>query len=217
MLKVKSTKSDLHHVKMLCYGESGVGKTVLSSTAPEPLIISAERGLLSLRHLDIPTIEVSTLEDIREAHAYAMSCKQETICLDSLSELAEMLLIQFKGETKDPRQAYGRMADEMATVVRKFRSINKHVYMIAKQSRLTDEVTGKVSYQPLIPGQSFATNVPYLFDIVACLRIGKREKEEYRYLQTQPSIQYVAKDRSGLLDKEEAPDLTKLFTKIVGK
>ena len=34
-------------VKMLVYGESGMGKTMLTATLPRPLLISAESGLLS--------------------------------------------------------------------------------------------------------------------------------------------------------------------------
>jgi phage nucleotide-binding protein len=219
MVMIKTTKRDIHWVKMLCYGESGVGKTFMCHTAPCPIIISAEQGLLSLRKFDIPAVEVANLNDVREA--YKLITKDDTystICIDSLSELSEVLLSEFKADTKDPRQAYGKMADEMAQIVRRFRDIpNKHVYFIAKQNRTTDEVTGKINYGPLIPGKVFAVNLPYFFDIVACLKIGVKDKEEYRYLQTQPSTQYEAKDRSGNLDKVEYPDLTKLFHKITGK
>lgn len=218
-LKITTTKSDIHWVKMLCYGESGIGKTYMIRSAPKPLVISAEKGLLSLRDVDIPVIEVNSMDDVRQAYAYAVKADDiMTICLDSLSELSETLLSEFKSETKDPRQAYGRMADEMGIITRRFRDIpNKHVYMIAKQQRLVDEDSGKVTFCPMIPGRSFSNNLPYFFDIVGCLRLGKREKEEYRYIQTQPTIQYEAKDRSGNLAIQEEPDLTKLFNKIVGK
>jgi phage nucleotide-binding protein len=217
MVQIISTKKEIHWVKMLCYGESGVGKTSLCATAPAPLIISAEQGLLSLRKHDIAAIEVSKLAEVKEAYRLALKSEYQTVCLDSLSELGEALLSEFKRGTKDPRQAYGQMNDEMAVLTRMFRDIpNKHVFFIAKQTRMVDEQTGKVSYSPSMPGKSFAIGVPYFFDIVACMRIGKREKEEYRYLQTQPSLQYEAKDRSGSLSREEEPDLTKLFNKVIG-
>ena len=40
--------AQLHGVKALVYGPSGAGKTTLCATAPAPIIISAEAGLLSL-------------------------------------------------------------------------------------------------------------------------------------------------------------------------
>ena len=38
---------------------------------------------------------------------------------------------------------------------------------------------------------------------------------EYRYLRTHPDIQSEAKDRSGVLDVLEPPDLTHIFNKIL--
>ena len=43
-------------VKVLVYGHAGAGKTSLIRTAPNPVILSAEAGLLSLSDLDIPYI-----------------------------------------------------------------------------------------------------------------------------------------------------------------
>jgi len=216
-IKISSTKRDIHWVKMLCYGRSGIGKTYMTRTAPNPIIISAEKGLLSLADVDIPAIEVETLADIRAAYKYVKDEDYETIIIDSLSEVAEKLLLGFKKETRDPRQAYGRMADEMATLVRTFRDIpNKHVVFTAKERKDVDESTGKVSYVPMIPGKVFAYNAPYFFDLVCCMRVKKVDGENVRYLQTQPSVQYDAKDRSGKLEVNESADLTHIINKIKG-
>jgi len=214
---ITSTKSVCTWVKCLVYGESGIGKTVLGSTAPKPIIISAERGLLSLADKDIPVIEVNGLTDVLKAYNFLHdNAEFETIVLDSLSEIGEQLLEQFKKEEKDPRKAYGRMADELYHMTKKFRDLDKHVVFIAKQELNKDEFTGKVSYRPSTPGQSFTSQVPYFFDEVFCMRIGKVGKDDFRYLQTQPDIQYTAKDRSGKLEKSENPNLSAIFEKIKG-
>lgn len=204
---------------MLCYGESGVGKTTLCATAPKPIIISAEKGLLALAEKDIPVIDVTNLEGVLEAHKFLLNNNDyETICIDSLSELAEKLLIEFKGEVKDARKAYGRLNDEIATVIRLFRDLpNKHVFFICKQTRIVDEFSGKIIHGPLMPGKALPLSIPYYFDIVTCMRVGVKDKAEFRYLQTQPSLQYEAKDRSGKLDSIEKTDLNYIFNKIRGK
>jgi Cdc6-like AAA superfamily ATPase len=51
-------------INCLVYGRAGVGKTMLTATAPKPLLISAEAGLLSLRHVSVPVKIVHTLTDI---------------------------------------------------------------------------------------------------------------------------------------------------------
>lgn len=45
-----------YYVKMLVYGDSGQGKTVLAGTAPNLFIISDENGLLSLKNPDLKEI-----------------------------------------------------------------------------------------------------------------------------------------------------------------
>jgi hypothetical protein len=71
MVSLKRT-SDVqsHHLKILVYGAAGAGKTRLIGTAKDPLIISAESGLLSLRDIDVPYIEVKTLADVQDAYTF---------------------------------------------------------------------------------------------------------------------------------------------------
>lgn len=226
-IKLSTTKQSSKYVKMLTYGDAGVGKTVLASTAPNPIIISAESGLLSLAHLDIPVIEVKTLDDMSEAYQFitesADAKKFETICLDSISEVAEVMLSTYKKADKDPRKSYGALADHMSTLIRSFRDLeNKHVYFSAKQTRLEDDFTGISTFRPAMPGKTLTNGVPFFFDLVMALRIGEETDDEgktsnYRYLQTQPDVQYIAKDRSGKLNEIERPDLTYIINKILSK
>ena len=67
-----------------------------------------------------------------------------------------------------------------------------------------------------MPGSRLGTELPYLFDEVFQLRIGKQsDGKEYRFLRTRPDIQNEAKDRSGALDEMEPPDLNHIFGKIL--
>ena len=222
-IKLTTTNKSAKHVKALCYGDAGVGKTVLCSTAPTPVIISAEGGLLSLSHCDIPVIEVKTVQDVKDAYKFITESEEakhfESVCLDSVTEIAEVLLSQYKSEEKDPRQAYGRMMDDMASLVRQFRDLDsRHVYFSAKMTRIEDEFSGIPTYKPLMPGKGLMNGLPFYFDEVLALRIGITEDgEKYRYVQTQADLQYTAKDRSGALDEMEKPDLTHIFNKILSR
>lgn len=226
-----------HGVKLLCYGDSGMGKTMLTATAPTPVLISAESGLLSLRKeniekvfgvenpaisYNIPVIEIKNINDLMEAYQWATEseeCKHfETIALDSISEIAEVVLSNAKAQCKDPRQAYGELIDKMTATVRSFRDLSgKHIYMSAKQEMQKDETSGITLYGPACPGAKLSQQLPYFFDEVVCIRVGQtQEGQSFRYLQTQPDLQYKAKDRSGSLDPMEQPNLAVVFNKIVG-
>lgn len=208
--------------KILVYSESGMGKTTLCGTAPNPVILSAEAGLLPLKRLRIPVIKIKTVNDLTEAHKWLISSVEAqqfaTVCIDSISEIAEVVLQNAKPQVKDPRQAYGEMIDKMSMVIRSFRDIHgKHVYMAAKAEPIKDEMSGALKYGPSMPGRQLGPQLPYFFDEVFALRIGRTQDGTlFRYLQTQPDLQYIAKERSGELAMMEIPDLNVVFTKMMG-
>lgn len=209
-----------HGIKCIVYGRAGMGKTTLCGTAPRPVIISAESGLLSLRHKRIPVIQITTLKDLEEAYTWASSSKEagyiDTICLDSISEIAEVCLLAAKKATKDGRKAYGDYVDAMTPAIKGFRDLpNKHVVMTAKQTSRKDEFTGITSFGPDVPGNMLGNNLPYLFDLVLNANVGVDSTgKRYHYVRAQPDIQYEAKDRSGNLAEVEYPDLAAIFTKV---
>lgn len=223
-LKFSTTDKEakMNGVKILAYGESGVGKTTLCATAPAAIILSAESGLLSLGGFRIPVIKIEKFEDLNEAFKWVTESKDaaqfQSICLDSVTEIAEVVLASAKKTAKDPRQAYGEMIDKMNVIIKGFRDIpGKNVYMSAKMEYTKDELTGAMKYGPMMPGAKLGQQLPYLFDEVFRLGVFKTTKnEQYRALVTQPELQYVAKDRSGKLDAIEQPNLAHIISKITG-
>jgi phage nucleotide-binding protein len=212
-MKIISTK-DVHEdgVKMLIYGASGSGKTTLIRTAPNPFIISSESGLLALAGEDIPAVEVKTEKELDEAYKYAIASDYDTICLDSLSDIAESVLAELKGKYSDGRQAYGRLQDVIGKYVRLFRDIKgKNVYMTAKQAKV--DMNGVIVTQPSMPGQTLTNNIPYFFDLL--LRL-ESDKKGNRVIHTATSFTQIAKDRSGKLDNKVEADLGLIIKTIAG-
>lgn len=210
----------------LVHGRAKSGKTTLIGTAPRPIIASAEGGTLSLGKQDIPKAEIRNLADFQDFYTWCTQSAEvknfDTICLDSLTEIAERILSDEKKNTKDPRQAYGAMSDIIAVKIRQFRDLPKNVYFSA-QSELIAQPDGSVLYSPAMPGKKTANSVAYHFDEVFFIGLGETQgvddkgqptKVEYRYLMTHQNAQYECGDRSGSLDMMEPPDLTHVFTKI---
>lgn len=232
-----NTATDVGGVKVLTYGGSGMGKTMLAATAPSPLMISAEAGMMSLRRgnlervygvgtvgieYDVKAINVRNVDQLSEAHkwcaANAYSSGFRTIFLDTISEIMEQVLANAKVQVKDPRQAYGELIEKGTTLVRAFRDLpGLHVVVAAKMEPSKDELTGITKYGPSVPGSKLGPSLPYFFDEVFRLGINKDAAgNPYRFLQTQPDIQYEAKDRSGMLDPIEYPHLGAIFDKVLG-
>jgi phage nucleotide-binding protein len=205
-------------VKMLVYGQAGAGKTTLIKTMPNPIILSAEGGLLSINDADIPYIEIGSMADLRDAYTWLAENSKDfsSIAIDSISEIAEVVLNAEKKNTKDPRQAYGSMQEQMTDLIRAFRDIPMHVLMTAKLEKMTDEL-GRVLYAPSMPGNKIGQQLPYFFDEVLALRIEKdADGNTWRGIKCVGDASWQAKDRSGKLDEWEAPDIGQLIQKIGG-
>lgn len=206
-------------IKALVYGRSGIGKTRLCATAPQPIIIGAEGGELSLRREDVPLVQIKNLDDLNRAHDWLTGPAGNhyyTIALDSISEIAEKVLSNAKAGTKDGRQAYGILADQMWQTIRAFRDIKgKCVVMTAKAEYVKDQ-DGALKWGPSMPGKQLTQGLAYFFDEVFHLGRYRGTQGEFTALQTQADLQYDAKDRSGSLEFFEYPDLTNVFNKIYG-
>lgn len=222
-LKSTATAGD-EGINMLIYGRSGVGKTPLLATAPNPLIISGEKGLLSLRRNNppLPVAEFQTEAQLIDIFNWAASSQEAkqfyTLCLDSISETSEVQLHELLKKHKDPRKAYGELATAGMSLLRAFRDLPwRSKVIIAKEQYDKDETTGMMVFQPWLPGQQLPQRIPYLFDETFQMLVGKdAQQQDVRYLRTKLTAQHIARDRSGMLAEYEPAHLTYVFSKILG-
>jgi hypothetical protein len=199
------------------------------------VLISAESGALSLRKAnleslfgintpgityDMPMILIRGIDDLQDSYRWCTESAEarlfQGVGLDSISEIGEVVLNNAKRQVKDPRQAYGELIEKMESVIRSFRDLpNKHVLMAAKMEPNKDEMSGITRYGPSMPGAKLAQKLPYFFDFVFHLGVNKdAQGKDYRYLRTQPDMQYEAKDRSGRLLPLEYPHMGSIIAKV---
>lgn len=216
-----TSKERTNGIKILVYGSAGSGKTYLCSTAPNPLIISNEAGLITLQEFDIPVIVVETINDLYKAYDFITTDKKgtqfDTYCFDSLSEISEVILANEKSKVRDKRQAYGELAEQTVKIVKMFRDIRgKNVYFTAKEKKVIDAITETVWIGPSFPGTQLSQQIPYLCDNVFHLSIIRKNGKNIRRLLTQKDYNYEAKARDprGALLEYEKPNLSEIFRKL---
>ena len=162
---------------------------------------------------------INHLDDLSEIYQHLKSTQEfKWVYIDSITEVAEKCLAHELEINADARRAYGELITKMTSIIKNFRDLSGYdVVMTAKQDRVKDDGGGKMLYQPMMPGAKLAQQLPYLFDLVTALRVERTpEGELTRWLQTNRDEQYDAKDRSGVLDVYERPDLKALKKKILG-
>ena len=233
-MQITSTQTnETGTIKVLIFGESGVGKTTLAGTLNEPtLIISAEAGLLSLKGKKIDVIDLSLndkgevipqeqrIARLGEVYAYLVTDearkKYKTIFIDSLSEINGNLLAQLNVEfsdAKDTLKMYGELSKKMKSLVKSFRDLPYYSIIFTALSEADKDESGQRFIGPQLIGK-FSTQVGAYFDEVLYLHVNRETGE--RVLVTEKSDNLLAKDRSGKLSKYEPADLGLIYKKIKG-
>jgi len=218
-MKIESTSNiESVTINALVYGRSKAGKTRLISTAEAPFIISIEDSLWSLKDFNIDYKSVKDMKGLAEVMAWLSTpeaLKYKTICIDSISELGELILESEKMRVKDARLAYGAMQEEVFKIIRAIRAMPFDFYVIAKADKYLD-MSGATVFSPALPGNKAAIKLPYLFDITLALRkiMPEGSKEPETFLQCKEDGVWEAGDKSGKLDMWEPANLKHIFDKM---
>lgn len=216
-LKPAKEFAQLYGCKVCCYGGAGSGKTPLLNTAPRPVLLACEPGLLSMRGSNVPTFQAFEPKRIDEFFDWVCGSKEannfDTIGIDSATEMAEIYLKQALKDNRHGQKAYGEMAENVEKHLRRlYFAPNKHIYVIAKQ-----EILRETNFKrPYFPGQYLPVQVPHLFDFILNLGIhsvpGQGQVKAFRCIE---SFSEVARNRTGNLNEFEPPHLGQLFQKAM--
>jgi len=227
-----SAFNNTHGLKVLVSGQSGAGKTYLTSTMKEfkPLLISAESGVLSLQGHEIDMIDISKdengnqlelnqrLKRLGEVLAYLKQPDHgyRTVILDSLTEVNQFLMayLKTKFDASQTLKMFGENKELMIKLVKEFRDLPMNVVIIVLSNVEKDEMGRRFTGLDVVGSVSAA--LPALFDEVFNLQIVEDEnKKPMRRLQCRASETIICKDRSGKLDQYEKADLGYIFKKIM--
>ena len=210
-------------IKCLIYGRSGVGKTPLLGTAPNPIILSGERGLLSLKRINppIPYIEFTTYSELMRGLDWCFGPSGNqfyTVCIDSMTELMDVCLKEEGKKGTQHGKHFGETANKGVDLVRAIQNISGRCVVVIAKEEYDKDGQGGMIYQPAMPGNKLGQAIPYFFDETFRMIVHRDNVtgQESRWLRTRLSASEAARDRSGMLAEYEPPNLTHVFKKILG-
>lgn len=223
------------YVKALICGQPGSGKTLLGSTAPDPLIVDCEGGLMTIAHKKMPYAKIDSPLDLQHLRA-ALEQNPEnqkeilgltpgTIVIDTIDEVQRLFARERLKETGKEiltMQDYGWLKDRMLDVIRGFRNVDAHVIFLCHLKDQTDEELGTTHLKPGLVGAT-ADEIAQYMDIVGIISVeeyldtdGDEAVKRTRHILTvQPNHKADwLKDRSAKLPKKFALSGEDDFTKI---
>lgn len=198
--KLQNTKDEKNPFgTVLAYGPAGAGKTrsivTLIEEGLNPLVIVTELGrtggLLSVLSREIPFVKISsheeTIEVIQELKKKPGKIEYQqtefgSVVLDSITQWGEYPLqnyakmkgwvdLQTPQDRKDPRQAYGYLAEKGRQLYGKFFELHGHIYVIAREGLFGGEGDVPLFGAPELPGQKLPREVPGWPDATVRLRV----------------------------------------------
>jgi len=194
---------------ILLYGQAGIGKTTSLRTLPNPIILSAEAGMLSLKDHDVTFAKIMTLKDVREAFAWLRSSDEakqyQSICIDSLSELCDIAFKDCQDRVgNEVTKLYPELRNTVASLIRGFKTLPVHFVCTAREQ--IKELRGQKMAAPTVVGNKLSDDLPHAFDLVLHYTINSTND---RIVLTNSKCGSVAKDRTGKLPAtiEDTSDL----------
>lgn len=223
MLDIKQTGADSvdRFIKALICGDPGAGKTLISSTFPDPFYLTTEGLMMSvadrnvryhkLKSMDELQVAIKMLQQTPRVRAQQFGFPVQTVIIDTIDDVSLMLLKQRcreEGHDHASLQDYGWLKDQMVGIVSALRNLDMNVVMTCHlKSR---DINGLQSFIPAIEG-GFSEKIAGYVDLSLILRtkevtkvIGKDAvKDIERYLQTRQDPRHTfVKDHSGKLPIE---------------
>lgn len=205
--------------KAVIYGKAGCGKTPIAGSSPRPLMLICEPGMLSMRHSDMPTYPAFTVAALDDFFKWLASSKEvsnfDTVCIDSVSQMCEMILTDELKNNRDGRKAYGELSRKVMDKLNALYFMpQKHLYLIFKEQRFDEN--GVVTKRPYVPGQDLPIKIPHLFDCVLHLaKVPIPNVGEQLAFRCIGSYDVMARNRVGTLNEFEPPDFSAIVSKCM--
>lgn len=189
------------------YGDSGIGKTTLAATAPQPRFLDSNRGLASIfgraELAHVRSHPISSLASLERAYDNLTGTgrrdwrRTRTLVLDHFDDIQGLVLDDLtqaavaKDERRiadDPSQReWGIMGNRLKRYLRRLKALPMHKILIFSVGM--DKVSDRAI--PNLQGQ-LRNNLPYFCDVIAYMYARKGER---KLSMREKAPRYVAKCR----------------------
>lgn len=125
------------NVKMMVYGQAGMGKTTLALSAPSALLLDFDNGVKRVNnaHLDdsIGIVQIQNWQEVVQLLTQEQADLQqfETIVVDTIGKMMDFI-IAYRCAGRNPRvQDWGTINNDFKWFVSSLSQLNKHIIFVA--------------------------------------------------------------------------------------
>ena len=184
-------------VKMMIYGQAGMGKTTLALSAPRPLLLDFDGGVKrgNMAHLDgVDIVQVTSWQDVQQVLQENLSAYQ-TIVVDTIGKMMDFI-ITYKCGTRQPQiRDWGGINAEFSWMTRTLSSLNKNVVFVAHRD--TRKEGDDTVFIPALREKSYNSIVTEL-DLLGYLEMKNENGVQRRTITFDPTSRNDGKNTCNL-------------------
>lgn len=184
-------------VKMMIYGQAGMGKTTVALSAPKPLLLDFDNGVkrVNMAHLDgIDIVQVGSWQDVQQVLQEDLSAYQ-TIVVDTIGKMMDFI-ISYKCGTRQPQiKDWGGINAEFSWMTRTLSSLNKNVVFVAHRD--TRKEGDDTVFIPALREKSYNSIVTEL-DLLGYLEMKNENGVQKRTITFDPTSRNDGKNTCNL-------------------
>ena len=203
----KSTELNIPtNVKMMIYGQAGMGKSTVALSAPKPLLLDFDNGVkrMNMAHLEnIDTVQVTSWNDVQLVLQEDLSVYQ-TIVVDTIGKMMDFI-ITYKCGTRQPSiRDWGGINAEFSWMTRTLSSLKKHIIFVAHRD--TRKEGDDTVFIPALPEKSYNSIVTEL-DLLGYLEMKSERGVQRRTITFDPTSRNDGKNTCNLPSVMEVPTI----------
>ena len=184
-------------VKMMIYGQAGMGKSTLALSAPKPLLLDFDNGVkrINMSHLEgVDIVQITKWQDVQQVLQENLSA-YETIVIDTVGKMMDFI-ISYKCGTRQPSiRDWGGINQEFTWLTRTVSSLNKNVVFVAHRD--TRKEGDDTVFIPALREKSYNAIVTEL-DVLGYLEMKNENGHQVRTITFDPTSRNDGKNTCNL-------------------
>ena len=193
-------------VKMMIYGQAGMGKSTLALSAPKPLLLDFDNGVkrVNMAHLEnVDIVQITQWQDVQQVLQEDLSCYQ-TIVVDTIGKMMDFI-ITYKCGTRQPQiRDWGGINAEFFWLARTLSSLNKNVVFVAHRD--TRKEGDDTVFIPALREKSYNSIVTEL-DLLGYLEMRNENGSQKRTITFDPTSRNDGKNTCNLPGLMNVPNI----------
>lgn len=187
-------------VKMMIYGQAGMGKTTVALSAPKPLLLDFDNGVkrVNMAHLDgvdiVPVEQWSQIQQLLQQDVNDL-VPYQTIVVDTIGKMMDYIIVHCCGSRQPQIKDWGRINQEFTWFTRALSALNKHIVFVAhRDTRKEGEET---VFIPALREKSYNSIVTEL-DLLGYLEMKSERGVQTRTITFDPTSRNDGKNTCNL-------------------